>query len=80
MSCEICKEETKYDDLAWELDGVLSYRLGHARRGQFYYLTINKDGSREIMIYATKPDGDGTHIKIGDMILKMINLGMIEYE
>ena len=71
------KEETKWDDLDWELKDVLSYPLGHSRRGQFYYLTIKKD-NRDLMIYATKPDGDGTHIEIGDILLKMIGLGMIE--
>ena len=71
------QEESKWDDLDWELDGVLSYSLGHSRRGQFYYITIQKD-TRELMIYATEPDGRGTHIEVGNILLKLINLGMIE--
>ena len=52
------------------------YTIGHARRGQFYYITIDIDG--EIRIFASRPDGSGTHIKMTDVLIQMYKLGMIE--
>ena len=69
--------ETDEDD--WEINCKWCYNLGHSRRGQFYYYIIKDiDNDRELLVYASKPDGDGTHIALGDVIIKMYEEGLIE--
>ena len=55
----------------------LLYRIGHSRRGQMYYIGIF-DETREILLFATKPDGDGGSIEVGDIFTKLIQNNFIE--
>ena len=64
------------DDKFYFYEGCYFYNLGHARRGQHYYVLIQKD--LQVAILASKPDGDGTHIKVGDIFQKLISEGFIE--
>ncbi len=54
-----------------------SYRLANGRRGQRYYILIDKE--KRILIYATKPDGSGCAgditIKSIDMLIQLKELG-----
>jgi hypothetical protein len=34
------------------------FEIGHATRGQFYYLLVGEK-TRDVIIYASKPDGSG---------------------
>lgn len=47
------------------------FEIGHARRGQFYYLLVN-ESTRNIMIYASEPDGMGGIIGCPDILIKLI--------
>lgn len=47
------------------------YNLGHARRGQFYYIICYPE-EKQFSIYASKPDGSGTSIDIDDIFIKLI--------
>lgn len=51
------------------------FSMGHARRGQFYYLLIGSDGT--VSVFASKPDGSGCSINMHDILLQMINDGKI---
>jgi len=48
-----------------------SYNIGHARRGQFYYILIDEP-TRSVTLYASEPDGSGTSIKMPDILIKLI--------
>ena len=52
------------------------FKIGHSRRGQFYYLLV-KEATRKIIIYATEPDGSGGVIGCPDVLVKLINDGII---
>ena len=65
------------DDDDFETEWRYVHEIGHSRRGQHYYLTIHPD-TREIRVFATKPDGRGTDIEIGDALLDMFEKGVIE--
>lgn len=71
------EEKVEYHD-DWEFENKYSYELGHSRRGQFYFLTVDKE-TRTIKVFATKPDGDGTDIELGGILLDLFKAGMIEY-
>ena len=59
---ETVESDAAYQNYWGEFDtnfiNKYAFELGHSRRGQFYYILVDK-GSREISIYSTKPDGDG---------------------
>lgn len=62
----------------WTLCGCdYLYNIGHARRGQFYYIVISEE-ERELNIYASKPDGDGCSINMDDIIIRLYKDGLIE--
>ena len=71
-------EECDHDE---DDDFILANRfickVGHSRRGQFYYLLIDPK-TREIRVYASRPDGDGGPIDLGDELLKMFVAGVVE--
>jgi hypothetical protein len=48
-----------------------AYDMGHARRGQFYYIICHPE-EKQFSIYASKPDGSGTSIDIDDIFIKLI--------
>lgn len=72
----ICKEDEDEEDVLYYMDGCYAYNLGHSRRGQFYNLIVGKD--RNILLYATKPDGSGGAITMDNIIIRMFKLGMID--
>lgn len=61
------------------LMSVCDYKfdIGHARRGQFYYLLISEE-SREFIIYASEPDGSGGSVLCPDVLIKLALEGIIE--
>ena len=66
----------EHDDPLYGCEGKYVYDLGHSSRGQHYYVLIQKN--LEVTILASKPDGDGTHIEVGDIFQKLISEGFIE--
>jgi hypothetical protein len=64
------------DDPLSVYEGQYVYDLGHSSRGQHYYILIQKDW--QVAVFASKPDGDGTHVEIGDIFQKLISEGFIE--
>jgi hypothetical protein len=66
----------EHDDPLTVYEGQYVYDLGLSRRGQHYYVLIQKD--LQVAILASKPDGDGTHIEVGDIFQKLISEGFIE--
>jgi len=66
----------QYGDPIYMDDIMFTYKIGHSRRGQFYYYLIMKD--RTIKVYASDPDGSGTWIDLDEVIIKMYNDGIIE--
>jgi hypothetical protein len=66
----------EHDDPLTVYEGQYVYDLGHSSRGQHYYILIQKD--LQVTILASKADGDGTHVKVGDIFQKLISKGFIE--
>lgn len=52
------------------------FNIGHARRGQFYYLLIS-ESQRTVLLYASEPDGSGTSIEAPDVLIELINKKII---
>jgi hypothetical protein len=52
------------------------YKLGHSRRGQFYYYIVDLD--MNLLIYGSDPDGSNGTIKFDDVIIKMFEDGVFE--
>lgn len=59
------------DNEEWTLS-VYDYlfEIGHARRGQFYYLLVSED-TRTITLYASEPDGSEGTVYAPDVLIKM---------
>ena len=53
-----------------------AYNIGHARRGQFYYLLVNEI-TRVVSIYASEPDGSGTSVLAPNVLIDLIAGGVI---
>ena len=60
-----------YEDYDRELKYTYSYYIGHSRRGQEYYFTVDTE-FKEVSIFATKPDGNGTNLVLADKHLKVL--------
>lgn len=54
------------------------FEIGHARRGQFYYLLVREE-TRNIIIYATEPDGSGGSVICPDVLIKLSVDGIVSY-
>ncbi len=74
----------KIDKEEAEIDGDFtltcfdySYDMGHARRGQHYYILISEQ-HRVLNVWASKPDGDGCSISLSDVLIKMYQDELIE--
>ena len=69
------KKEYKnyYGDFDYNFENKYAFNLGHSRRGQFYYLLVDKD-SREVYIYSTKPDGDGGELLLNNIFFKLLEI------
>jgi len=73
---KIDKEEEigneQYDIASYEY----KFEIGHARRGQFYYLLVDEE-TRNIFIYATEPDGSGGTVICPDVLIKLSVDGVV---
>lgn len=54
-----------------------AHTIGYARRGQFYYLLVS-ELTRELCVFASKPDGDGCSVPLTDVIIKMYRDNLLE--
>lgn len=52
------------------------FKIGHARRGQYYYLLV-AEKTREVIIYATEPDGSGGSVMCPDVLIKLSVDGVV---
>lgn len=53
------------------------YKIGHSRRGQYYYLLVTyKD--RELVVAASKPDGSGGTVSLPFILKQMILDGIVD--
>jgi hypothetical protein len=52
------------------------FEIGHARRGQFYYLLVGEK-TRDIIIYATETDGSGGSVICPDVLIKLSFDGVV---
>jgi hypothetical protein len=52
------------------------FEIGHARRGQFYYLLVGEK-EREIIIYSTEPDGGGGCVICPDLLIQLYVDGVV---
>ena len=64
-----------YDGLYY-YEGCWVFEIGHSRRGQSYYVIINKN-TNEVQLLATEPDGSGGIINAGDIFKVLIENGFI---
>jgi hypothetical protein len=53
------------------------FEIGYARRGQFYYLLVSEK-AREIIIYASEPDGSGGTIDCPNVLKELVVNDIIE--
>ena len=76
---KIDKEDEKENE-NWTIASYdYAYNIGHSRRGQFYYLLVD-EATRAIDIYASKPDGSGTSIRLPDVLIRLITDNIIGTE
>ena len=66
-----------YDDGLYYYESSWVFEIGHSRRGQSYYVIINKN-TNEVQILATEPDGSGGIINAGDIFKTLIAGGFID--
>ena len=52
------------------------FEIGHARRGQFYYLLV-REKTRDIIIYATESDGSDGSVMCPDVLIKLSVDGVV---
>lgn len=64
------------DDKDYHFDNTYFIFIASGRRGQDYYLLIDKK-SKILSIYATTPDGDGTCGEISDVIYDLIKADLV---
>jgi hypothetical protein len=65
-----------YESRLYYHDGCWVFEIGHSRRGQRYYVIIDKD-TNEVQLLATEPDGCGGIINAGDIFKTLIENGFI---
>lgn len=65
------------EDKDYHFDNTYFIFIASGRRGQDYYLLIDKK-SKILSIYATTPDGSGTYGEISDVIYDLIKAGLVE--
>jgi hypothetical protein len=52
------------------------FEIGHARRGQFYYLLVGEN-TRDVIIYATEPDGSAGSVICPNVLLQLAVDGVV---
>ena len=52
------------------------FEIGHARRCQFYYLLVGEK-TRDVIIYATEPDGSGGTVICPEVLIKLSVDGVV---
>lgn len=52
------------------------FEIGYSRRGQFYYLLVGEN-TRDLIIYATEPDGNGGSVMCPDILIKLFYDGIV---
>ena len=71
---------TKIEKEEYEECPISSYaykfEIGHARRGRFYYLLVGEK-TRDVVIYATKPDGSSGSVICPDVLVKLAIDGLL---
>lgn len=73
---KIDKEQAKEDE-DWTISCYeYLFEIGHARRGQFYYLLVSEK-TRDIIIYASEPDGSGGTVICPDVLIKLSVDGVV---
>jgi len=70
---ELPELEYAPDDFEY-YDNFLFLFINFSRRGQSYWLMAGKD-TLNILIVATKPDGDGSFVELPNVLLEMIKNG-----
>ena len=65
------------EDKDYHFNNTYFVFIASGRRGQDYYLLIDKD-TRKLVIYATKPDGDGTSGDLEDVVYDLIKADLVE--
>lgn len=68
--------DTDYSD-DYEFDNKMIYEIGHSRRGQFYFILVDKS-TLVLSVYATKPDGSGSSVFMSPVIFDLIQAGLVE--
>ena len=65
------------EEPGYVLEGhIMSYYLGHSRRGQMYYLLV--DEALNIRLYASPPDGGGGSLLMPDVLIRLHKAGLIK--
>ena len=64
-------------DKDYHFDNTHFVFIASGRRGQDYYLLVNKE-TRKLVIYATRPDGDGTSGDLENAIYDLIKADLVE--
>jgi hypothetical protein len=73
---KINKEEEKENEQHAIARYEFKFEIGHAIRGQFYYLLVSEK-ERNIIIYASNPDGSGGSVACPDVLIKLYIDGII---
>jgi len=73
---KIDKEEEKENEQYTIASYDYKFEIGHARRGQFYYLLISEK-TKDIIIYSTEPDGSGGSVICPDVLVKLSLDGVV---
>lgn len=68
-----------YDNNDMFIENHYIYNLGHSRRGQFYFYTVDmRSEDRSINVYASKPDGTGSYVNLDiNLIVDLIDKGLV---
>ena len=64
------------DDKDYHFDNKYFVFIASGRRGQDYYLLIDKE-TKKLIIYATVPDGSGTSGILEDVVYDLIKDGLV---
>ena len=71
------KKEAKdeFDEDSYMFENNWVFHVGHSRRGQFYYITVDTKGTIEL--YASRPDGSPGSIDMPDVLIDLVADGIL---